>query len=143
MRPACPLALACAAVLLGCGGATESASRGRIVVTVATTGDDPQSPRYLLSLDGANALSVDPNGFAVFEDVAEGTHRIHLFSLSDNCVVSGRSGPRSVRVSDGRVSEVSFLVSCVAPVTGGLRAPRSTTTGTSSPWPAPRSAPSG
>ena len=110
-----------AAALLACGGTTEIASDGRILVTVNTVGEDPQSPEYLLSLDGRRATAVAPNGSAVFDGVEQGTHVVHLFALSDNCAVSGSTSPRSVRVGGGDVIEVVFSVVCAAPETGGFR----------------------
>src|SRR5688500_4153860 len=115
------------AALLGCGGSTDIASDGRILVTVSTTGELPQSPEFLLSLDGARATSVSPNGSAVFEAVGAGSHVIHLFSLSDNCAVSGATSPRAVNVQDGEVVSVAFAVVCAAPTTGGFRVVVTTT----------------
>ena len=43
MRALGPLVLAGTAVLLGCGSTTETASGGRILVTVSTRGATPQS----------------------------------------------------------------------------------------------------
>lgn len=121
MRVLGPLVLAGAAALLACGDSTESSSDGRILVTVSTSGAEPQSDEYLLTLNGARPLAIAPNGSAVFDDVPLGTHVVHLFSLADNCAVSGSPNSRSVRVVGGGVFEVSFSVVCDVPETGGFR----------------------
>jgi hypothetical protein len=120
--------LACAAAWLGCGeSATDTASDGRIQITVTTSGADPQAEEYLLTLDGARPLAVRPNGSIIYDAVPEGTHVVHLFALADNCAVTGSSSPRSVDVRGGDVAEISFSVVCSPPITGGFRIVVSTT----------------
>ena len=116
-----PLVLAGAAALLGCGDTTESSAEGRILVTVSTRGAEPQSDEYLVTLNGERPLSITPNGSAVYDEVPEGAYVVHLFSLADNCAVSGSPNSRSVRVIRGAVIEISFSVACSVPVTGGFR----------------------
>jgi hypothetical protein len=107
---------------LGCGGSTtETGSEGRIRIDVITSGADPQSEEYLITLDGARPLSVAPNGSTVYDAVPEGTHVVHIFSLADNCAVSGGTSPRSVQVHGGDLSEITFTVVCGPPITGGFR----------------------
>ena len=121
MRAVGPLVLIGVAGLFGCGDATESSSAGRILVTVSTSGAEPQSDEYLVTLNGERPLSVAPNGSASSDEVPEGTYVVHLFSLADNCAVSGSPNSRSVRVIRGAVIEVSFSVACHIPETGGFR----------------------
>ena len=121
MRSPTPLVLVSLAALIGCGGSLETASDGRILVTVSSRGAEPQSSEYLLTLNGARPVSVTPNGSAVYDEVPEGTHVVHLFSLADNCVVSGSPTHRSVEMDEGKVVEVTFAVLCSEPVTGGFR----------------------
>lgn len=121
MRALGPLVVAGVAALLGCGDTTESSAAGRILVTVFTSGAEPQSDEYLVTLNGESPLSITPNGSAVFDEVPEGTYVVHLFSLADNCAVSGSPNSRSVRVIRGAVVEISFSVACSVPVTGGFR----------------------
>ncbi len=129
MRALRGLMLACAAASLGCGeSATDTASDGRIRITVTTSGADPQAEEYLLTLDGARPLAVTPNGSTTYDGVPEGTHVVHLFALADNCAVSGTTtSPRSVNVRGGDVAEISFSVVCSPPITGGFRIVVSTT----------------
>ena len=123
MRALRPLAITGAAALLGCGSSmTETpSSEGRIQVTVSTSGAAPQSDEYLVTLNGDQPLGVAPNGVASYEAVPEGTYVVHLFSLADNCAVSGSPNSRSVRMIRGAVIEVSFSVACSVPETGGFR----------------------
>ncbi len=120
--------LAGAAASLGCGdSATDTASDGRIRITITTSGSDPQAEEYLLTLDGARPLAVAPNGSSTYDGVPEGTHVVHLFALADNCAVSGSTSPRSVTVRGGGLAEISFAVVCSPPITGGFRIVVSTT----------------
>lgn len=121
MRVPGPLVLAGAAALLACGSSTETSSDGRILVTVNTRGAEPQSDEYLLTLDGGRPLAIAPNGSAVYDEVPGGTHTVHIFSLADNCVVSGSVNRRSVSLKEGQIVEVAFSVLCSEPVTGGFR----------------------
>ena len=121
MRALGPLVLAGVAALLGCGDSTDSSAEGRILVTVSTSGADPQSDEYLVTLNGERPLSIAPNGSAAYDEVAEGEYVVHLFSLADNCAVSGSPNSRSVRMIRGAVIEVSFSVACSVPETGGFR----------------------
>jgi hypothetical protein len=128
MRALVSILLACAAASLGCGSATDdSGSEGRIRISVTTSGADPQSEEYLLTLDGTRQLAVTPNGSTIYDAVPEGTHVVHLFALADNCAVSGTTSPRSVQVRGGDLAEISFAVVCSAPITGGFRIVVSTT----------------
>src|SRR5688500_10648747 len=123
MRALGPLAAAGVAALLGCGSSTTEvpSSQGRIQVTVSTSGAAPQSDEYLITLNGFPPLAVAPNGSAAYEGVPAGTYVIQLFSLADNCVVSGTPDHRSVDVEEGEVVQVIFSVLCSEPVSGGFR----------------------
>jgi len=107
--------------LAGCDNATETGADGRIQIEVVTSGANPQSEQYLLTLDGTRPLSIAPNGSTIYDGVPEGTHVVHLFSLADNCAVSGGTSPRSVQVREGDLSEITFTVVCGPPITGGFR----------------------
>src|SRR5262245_59690988 len=123
MRALGPLAVTGVAALLGCGSSTTEApaSEGRIQITVSTSGAPPQSDEYLITLNGTQPLAIAPNGSASYEAVPEGTYVINLFSLADNCIVSGTPDHRSVVVAGGKVVQVTFAVLCSEPVTGGFR----------------------
>ena len=62
MRALGLLVVAGVAALLGCGDTTESSAAGRILVTVSTSGAEPQSDEYLVTLNGERPLSITPNG---------------------------------------------------------------------------------
>jgi hypothetical protein len=121
MRALRSLMLACAAASLGCGIAADTSADGRIRIDIITSGADPQTEEYLLTLDGARPLTVTPNGSTIYDAVPEGTHVVHLFALADNCAVSGTSSPRSVSVRGGDIAEITFNVVCAPPITGGFR----------------------
>ncbi|MGH7580550.1 MAG: hypothetical protein ACREM9_10295 [Gemmatimonadales bacterium] len=121
MTPGIRWPLLATVALAGCDSVTETGSDGRIQIEVVTSGANPQSEQYLLTLDGTRPLSVAANGSTIYDSVPEGTHVVHLFSLADNCAVSGGSSPRSVQVRGGDVSEITFTVVCGPPITGGFR----------------------
>ena len=116
-----PVILLLLAASLGCAGATEIHTDGRIRITVHTTGSEPQTEEYLLTLDGERPQSVTANGSTIYDAVTEGPHVVHLFALADNCAVSGSTSPRSVTVRGGDLTDITFTVTCVPPTTGGFR----------------------
>lgn len=113
--------LLASAAMVACDSATETGGEGRIRIQVSTTGADPQTDEYLLTLDGARQLSVAPNGSTIYDGVPAGNHIVHLFALADNCVVSDSTSLRSVQVRSGDLSEISFNVVCRSPISGGFR----------------------
>jgi hypothetical protein len=112
--------LVSAAIAAGCDGATDTGD-GRIRIEVTTSGSDPQTDEYLLTLDGGRQLSVPPNGSITYDGVPAGTHVVHLFAISDNCTVSNSESQRSVQVRSGDLSEIRFEVVCGPAVSGGFR----------------------
>jgi hypothetical protein len=109
------------AAIAGCDGATGTDGEGRIRVEVTTSGSNPQTDEYLVTLDGDRQLSAPTNGSITYDGVPAGTHVVHLFSLSDNCAVSDSESQRSVQVRGGDVSEIRFDVVCGPAVGGGFR----------------------
>jgi hypothetical protein len=107
--------------MVGCDSATDTGGDGRIRIEVTTSGDDPQTDEYLLTLDGARQLSVAPNGSTIYDGVPAGTHVVHLFALADNCAVGDSTSLRSVQVRSGDITEISFDVVCAPPISGGFR----------------------
>jgi hypothetical protein len=109
------------AAIAGCDGATGTDGDGRIRVEVATSGSDPQTAEFLLTLDGSRQVSIAPNSSTIYDGVPAGTHVVHLFALSDNCAISDSESQRSVLVRGGDVSEIRFEVVCGPAVGGGFR----------------------
>jgi hypothetical protein len=109
-----------------------SRGSGAVRVRVATTGSPADPNGYVATLDGAGpGLRLNNNGSVRFEDVSVGSHTIGLGDLAGNCTVTDGAS-RTVTVSNGETSEVSFAVSCRA-TTGTIVV----TTQTSGPSPDP------
>jgi hypothetical protein len=88
-------------------------SDGRIEVAVSTKGSDPDG--FSVTVDGGTARFVAPGGSVVLDSMSEGSHRVLLSGLAENCRVEG-TNPRVVVVGrDGR-AHVSFDVSCTRAV---------------------------
>lgn len=91
-----------------------STASGAIRVRVSSTGSPADPNGYVATLDGATpGLSLNNNGSVRFEDVSVGSHTIALGDLAGNCTVTDGAS-RSVTVSNGETSDVSFAVSCRA-----------------------------
>jgi len=112
--------LAHVALAAGCGETLISiSSDGRIEVSVSTSGTDPDSDGFSVTVDGGAEHVVGPAGDVVLDGLSAGSHSVLLGGLAQNCAVVG-SNPRPVIVgSDGR-AEVSFEVRCERATTGGF-----------------------
>jgi hypothetical protein len=122
------LALALVSVLWqACSGAdiTTPPTTGQIKVTTSTSGTEPDSDGYSVSLDTLGGVPIAANG-NVLLTADPGDHTVELAGVSPNCGVDG--GVRqSVPVTAGDTAAVGFAVTCSA-TAGGLRV-RVTTTG--------------
>jgi hypothetical protein len=135
------------ALAAGCGETLISiSSDGRIEVSVSTSGTDPDSDGFSVTVDGGAEHVVGPAGDVVLDGLSAGSHSVLLGGLAQNCAVVG-SNPRPVIVgSDGR-AEVSFEVRVRRPVGSPSRlsppGARSTPTATGWRWQGRPSARSG
>jgi hypothetical protein len=121
------VALALVSVLWqGCSGAdiTTPPTTGQIKVTTSTSGTEPDSDGYSVSLDTLGGVPIAANG-SVLLTADPGDHTVELAGVSPNCGVDG--GVRqSVPVTAGDTAAVGFAVTCTA-TAGGLRVRVSTT----------------
>jgi Tol biopolymer transport system component len=84
---------------------------GTLVVHTNTTGSDKDDDRYDLSIDGDAPSSVANTGIATFPDVEQGSHRLELSGIAENCSVDS-DNPRTVNITAGDSTETTFDVSC-------------------------------
>ncbi|MEZ4416212.1 MAG: hypothetical protein R3E10_10750 [Gemmatimonadota bacterium] len=102
---------------------------GTIRVTTVTSGADPDTDGYTVSVDGGAALAIDTTaGFLVIGTVDPGSHSVELGGVAANCSVDG-SNPLSVSVVAGDTALAAFSVTCTA--LGGTVQVRTVTTGDS------------
>lgn len=94
---------------------------GAIEVSVSTSGPDQDADGYTLSAQAPSSHQVAQlinTGTHTFTATQPGSVRLVFSGLASNCNVSG-TNPRSVNVTSGMTSRVSYVVTCVA--SGRLR----------------------
>ena len=121
--------LATAPLLASCGGDDVTAPpAASLVITTATSGPEPDTDGYTVSVDGGAEIPVGSNATYRDESIEPGSHSVLLGGLSANCTVMGEN-PRTVSVEAGATASVTFALTCEA-TTGSLSI-STTTTGVS------------
>lgn len=109
------LLLGAVLLALGCAEApTGLGAPGTLVVSTVTRGSDPDLDGYLLSLDGAEPLSM-PGTDADTLVLEPGRHSLVLTGVAEHCSVAAGSSWEGEVVS-GRTTTATFEISC--PLTG-------------------------
>jgi hypothetical protein len=112
LRPgAASLLLAIGLGLTACDDSGPSID-GTLVVSTSTGGNEPDPDGYLLTIDGAESLPLDPTGTAE-ADLRPGRHTLRLLGLEQHCSVTSATS-LEVDVSPGDTTSVAFEISCVA-----------------------------
>jgi hypothetical protein len=94
------------------GGANAGRpTTGSIEVRAVTTGTNQDPDGYVATVDGGGGQRVDPNGKASFSDLLPGGHTVGLSDIAPNCSLAG-DNPRTVNVTVGQTTTVSFEVTC-------------------------------
>jgi hypothetical protein len=91
-------------------GNPEPPSTGTLVVSITTEGEDPDPDGYLLTLDDADSLDLEPTGTAELE-LASGRHTLRLLDVAERCSVAPAT-TLEVDVPAGRTVPVVFEVTC-------------------------------
>jgi hypothetical protein len=110
------LAMASAVSWLGCGGGAADLAGpepGSLDVTIATSGPEPDTDGYTLSIDGAAAEAIAVNASRHTEGLLPGNHTVALAGLAGNCTVGTGTGV-TVEVLAGAAAAVRFEVACAA-----------------------------
>jgi hypothetical protein len=97
---------------------TCSSNTGTLAVTTASSGSPPDPSGYTVSIDGGAPIAIGVNATSTIEDLPVGAHTVALGGLAENCEVQGQN-PRTVTISAGQTSTVTFTVQCSA-TTGSL-----------------------
>ncbi|HEX2635651.1 MAG TPA: hypothetical protein VHL81_00880 [Gemmatimonadales bacterium] len=108
---------------IACGAAV-----GSLTIVVETAGPRPDSDGYEVSVGGDPARAIGANAYLTVS-VPVGHVRVGLSGVAPNCTLAGRN-PRTVAVSEGGSSQLTFEVSC-APTGDGSILFTSDRTGTS------------
>jgi hypothetical protein len=81
-------------------------------VTVTTTGPDPDQDGYQLTIDGGDALALNPTGTAEVS-IAPGGHTLELVGVAEHCSVTP-STVLEVVLARGSTTAVAYDVECNA-----------------------------
>jgi predicted RNA-binding protein with TRAM domain len=92
---------------------------GSLRIVTATSGPDRDRNGYTFTVDSGAAQTIGVNTTTTLANVSGGSHAVLLSGVAGNCSVQG-TNPRTVTVSAGAVTEVSFAISCTA-TTGTAR----------------------
>ncbi len=106
------------ALAFGIGACDEATPTGPTVgtvrVTATTSGPNPDTDGYTVSLDGGTGLALASTGGEVFfTNIAPGTGSVELTDVAGNCTVDG-ANPASATVTAGDTTTVAFDVTCTA-----------------------------
>jgi len=88
-----------------------SALTGALQVITVTTGDTLDWDGYVLILNDTHSTHIEINDTLTFTDIPKGEYRIGLDDVAVNCAMGG-DNPRSVLVTSGDTTEVSFDAVC-------------------------------
>ena len=107
------LAAAVCLALAACNDDTTGPTgEGSLVVSVTTSGGDPDLGGYRLDVDGDFSLPVPMAGTQELT-LRAGLHRVALSDVAENCTIQG-AATKDVTVSQGETVTVSFPVECGA-----------------------------
>jgi hypothetical protein len=82
----------------------------RLGVAVTTTGNDPDQDGYNLTIDGVDALTLNPTGSALV-NVAPGRHTLQLQGVAEQCSVTPGT-LIELEFARGRTTGVTYAVDC-------------------------------
>lgn len=83
---------------------------GNIAVTTTTSGTNPDTDGYRVTINEDLSLTISSNGSTEFSGLAAGPYTIQLKEVSLNCSVA--DNPRTVTVYAGTTSDAGFVIQC-------------------------------
>lgn len=95
---------------LACESPFKPGDVAAVDVAVATSGTDLDTNGYAIVLDSQTPRPVSMNGTLHLTDVPAGPHQLSVVDVEGNCTVP--DNPRTIRVPDNGVLDVSILVTC-------------------------------
>ena len=119
VRLSLPMAASVLAAL-SCGGEDiQAPTTGILEITTATSGAEPDTDGYVLTVDGGAQTVIGANATFQLESVEPGNHSVQLAGVAANCAVAGEN-PRSIQVEAGKTTALGFVVTCTTAV-GAIR----------------------
>jgi probable HAF family extracellular repeat protein len=106
-------------------------SAGTLEITTSTAGAEPDADGYTVQLDSEPAQSIAVAATVQNNNVAPGTHTVHLADLAPNCTVAA-GNQRAVTVTAGETTTVTFEVTCNT-TTGSVQVSSATSGSSSDP----------
>jgi Tol biopolymer transport system component len=117
LRQVCLSLLAAGSVLAGasCGGEDiEAPTTGILEITTATSGPEPDTDGYLVTVDDGAPTVIGANATLQLQNVESGNHAVQLAGVAETCAVAGEN-PRSIQVEAGKTAALGFTVTCATP----------------------------
>jgi TolB protein len=112
-------------VLLGCGDLTSEAASGSLEISVVVSGQGTDPDGFTVTLDQAQAVTLDAGGVARFDGLEPRQHAVELGGVAPNCGMT--DGPaRVVTVKAADTVSLRYELVCDA-TTGTLRVVTGTT----------------
>lgn len=95
------------------GGDITGASTGSIEITTVTSGPDPDTDGYLLTIDNGSDLPIGSSATLRQENLQPGTHTVRIAGIAANCTAAG-DNPQSPVVQAASTAHVAFAIACTA-----------------------------
>jgi hypothetical protein len=110
--------LACALLMAACADGNGPSADGTLLVSTSTGGGEPDQDGYLLAVDTADSVSLEPTG-TVAIGLPPGRHALQFLDVADQCSVAPDT-VLEVHVLSRDTVRVAFDVSCSATATSGV-----------------------
>jgi len=111
MRIHAVIALAVGITVASCDDAIDPSAPGTLVVSTTTDGNDPDPDGYLLTIDGAESVALDPTG-SIEAELSPGRHTLRLLGVAEHCSVASATS-LEVDVLPRGATSVAFEISCL------------------------------
>ena len=106
------IALIVGMTVTSCDDAIDPSAPGTLVVSTTTGGNDPDTDGYLLTIDGAESVALDPTG-TIEAELTPGRHTLRLLGVAEHCSVASPTSLH-VNVPPRGTASVAFTISCLA-----------------------------
>src|ERR1700740_3595100 len=99
---------------LSCGGEDlQAPTTGILEITTATTGPEPDTDGYVVTVDDATQTVIGANATLQLQNVQSGDHSVRLAGGAEDCGVAGEN-PSSILVETGKTATLDFAITCIS-----------------------------